>query len=97
MDKDERLRLRAQAQKMPAAMNIGKSGLTAGVVEEVRRQLEEHRLLKVKLLPSAREERASKEVAEELAERAEAELVEVRGHTAVLWRAGRRKRAPARS
>lgn len=94
MDKEERLALRAQAQKLPAAMNIGKSGLTDGVVEEVRRQLEEHRLLKVKLLASAREEKPREDLAAELAERAGAELVEVRGNTAVLWRGKARRRRP---
>lgn len=92
MDAEERRRLRVQAQGLPAAMNIGKAGLTAGVVEEVRRQLEEHRLVKVKLLASARGEQAREALAAELAERTGAELVEVRGNTAVLWR-GRRARA----
>jgi RNA-binding protein len=99
LEKDERLRLRAQAQGLKAAMNIGKSGLTEGVVDEVRRQLEEHRLLKVKLLPSSQEEQAREDLAAELAQRCGAELVEVRGNTAVLWRgkAQRRPRPPPKA
>jgi RNA-binding protein len=93
MDQAEKLKLRAKAQSLPAKMNIGKSGLTEGVVEEVRRQLEEDRLLKVKLLASAREEASREALAQELAERTGAELVEVRGNTAVLWR-GRAARRP---
>lgn len=93
MDAEEKARLRAQAQSLTAVMNVGKSGLTDGVVEEVSRQLDEHRLLKVKLLPSSREERARDDLAEELAKRTRAELVEVRGNTAVLWR-GKKPRAP---
>lgn len=86
MDKDERLRLRAQAQQLDPVMNIGKGGVTAGVVKEVQRQLDEHRLLKVRVLPGARGERGTPDLARDLAARAGAELVEVRGHTAVLWK-----------
>lgn len=92
MDTDERLKLRAQAQKLEAAMQVGKSGLTEGVVEEVRRQLEEHRLLKLRLLPASQEERSREELAGDLAERTGSELVEVRGNTVVLWR-GKKQRA----
>lgn len=93
MDTAERLRLRAKAQALSAAMSVGKSGLTDGVVEEVRRQLEEHRLLKLRLLPSAQEERSREELAAELAQRTRSELVEVRGNTVVLWR-GKKQRVP---
>ncbi|MCA1813048.1 MAG: YhbY family RNA-binding protein, partial [Halobacteriales archaeon] len=61
MDTDERLRLRAKAQALEAVMSIGKSGVTDGVVEEVVRQLEEHHLLKVRVLASARDEKSTQE------------------------------------
>jgi RNA-binding protein len=91
MDQAEQHKLRARAQRLDAAMNIGKSGVSAGVVEEARRHLEEHRLLKVRFLAAARDERGSGELAQDLAARAGAELVEVRGHTAVLWKPGARR------
>lgn len=94
MEGADRQKLAARAQQLKPAMNIGKAGLTTGVVDEVRRQLEEQRLLKVKLLASARGGQATKDLAAELAERAGAELVEVRGNTVVLWRK-RRPRARA--
>jgi RNA-binding protein len=91
LDTAERLKLRAEAQKLRAEMNIGKFGITAAVVDEVDRQLQEHRLLKVKLLASAREAQGREDLARDLAERTGAELVEIRGNTAVLWRRGKRK------
>jgi RNA-binding protein len=94
MDADERLRLRAKAQGLEAAMNIGKQGVSESVAEEVRRQLEDHRLMKVRFLPAARGEGSSAEMAEDLARRAGAELVEVRGHTAVLWKPRARRSGP---
>ena len=97
LDNATRLKLRAEAQKLRAESSVGKSGVNAGVVDEVDRQLEEHRLLKIKLLASAREEHTREELARELAERTGAELIEVRGNTAVLWRRGKRRRTTAKT
>ena len=37
---------------MPITINVGKTGLTDSVLEEIKRQLERHETLKVKFLPS---------------------------------------------
>ena len=51
-----------------------------------------HEIVKVKILKSALADKKAKEVASEVAEKTEASLVEVRGHTFILYRRKKRKK-----
>ena len=64
---------------------VGKNGIDA-VVDELSDQLAERNLVKVKFLRAARGGTTAEELAEDLAEQANADLVRSRGHTAVLER-----------
>lgn len=86
--------LRATGQTLAVAFQIGKSGLTDGVVKELQARLAQEPLVKVKLLKSAREDGDVAALARELAERARVVLVETRGHTALYYRKPRHKRGP---
>jgi RNA-binding protein len=71
----------------PAMMQIGKSGMTDGVIEEAKRLLKKHKYVKVRLLRSSMGENDSKQTLfENLCAKAGARLVGVRGNTAVLFR-----------
>lgn len=86
--------LRASGQSIDVSFQVGKAGVTDGVVEELKTWLERDPLIKVKILKGAREDADTKTLASELAERAGVVLVEVRGHTALFYkpRKGRRIR-----
>jgi RNA-binding protein len=84
--------LRATGQTIDAAFQIGKSGVTDGVVKELQAHLSREPLVKVKLLKSALGEADIKAVAADLATRARVVLVETRGHTALFHRPPRHKR-----
>lgn len=84
--------LRATGQSLDAAFQVGKSGVTEGVVKELVSWLEREPLVKVKLLKSSQEEGDARSVAQALAERAGATLIEVRGHTALFYRPKPRQR-----
>jgi len=70
---------------------VGKAGVSEGLLEEVSRQLDARRAVKVKVQRSALAERTVEDVAVEVAERTGAELIEVRGRTFVLYRRRRHK------
>lgn len=78
--------LRSQAQTLDAVLQMGKAGLTDAFVDEVKNQLDKEDLIKVRLLRSARAGEDRKDLAEDLAEAAGAVLIEVKGHTVVLYR-----------
>ena len=77
---------RSIAGGLEATVRMGKAGVTAALIEEIRAQIKKKGMVKVKLLGTKREE--TKLIAAELAERCHAELVEVRGNTVSLWKKG---------
>ena len=62
---------------------VGKGGIDS-VADEVTTQLDDHDLVKVKFLRSARGDRSAEELAVELASAAGGSVVQTRGHTAVI-------------
>ncbi len=77
--------LKRRAHDLDVTVWIGKSGLEA-VVDELDDQLSTNDLVKVKFLRAARAGSSTDEKAADLADRVNADLVDVRGHTAVLYR-----------
>lgn len=77
--------LRKRAHDLDVTVWVGKSGIDA-VVDELDDQLDNTDLVKVKFLRSARGGTSTDELAEGLADRVDADLVETRGNTGVLHR-----------
>ncbi len=77
--------LKRRAHDLDVTVWIGKSGLES-VVDELDDQLSTNDLVKVKFLRAARAGSSTDEKAADLADRVNADLVDVRGHTAVLYR-----------
>jgi RNA-binding protein len=82
MNKQEK---KAEATDIEPTLHVGKSGIGV-VVEELRIQLKNRNIVKVKILKSAFNETGKKELAEKLAGLSNSELIEVRGNTAVFCR-----------
>lgn len=77
---------RKAAHEIDATVRVGKGGVES-VADELADQLADDEPRKVKFLRSARGgDTDTEDVAEELAEDADAKLVETRGHTAVYVR-----------
>ncbi len=74
--------LKGKGTELKATMHIGKEGVTEGLVEELKNQIKANRLVKVKVLASSAE--MKREMADELAIKSGAELLEVRGNTILL-------------
>lgn len=83
-------RAKAAGQSVEVTVVIGRGGLTDGNAAEVKAQLKERGLVKVKVSREAADAAGRHKLAEDLAARAGGELVEVRGLTALLASRGRR-------
>jgi RNA-binding protein len=86
--------LRATGQTIDVAFQVGKSGVTDGVVKELQAHLMREPLVKIRIHATASEGSDTKALATDLATRARVVLVEVRGHTALYHRPRRDKRGP---
>lgn len=69
---------------------VGKQG-GAQIVNEVSRQLDQREIVKVKLLKSALRTELTKDIASKMAQKTSATLIDVRGHTFILYRPRRKK------
>jgi len=69
---------------------IGKEGLTPQLSNEIEKQLEKKKMLKIRILKSALEHETAQAIAAKAAEQTGAALVEVRGHVFLIYR--RRKK-----
>lgn len=75
---------RAKARTLYPAMQIGKSGITQGLIRELQKQLKLKKLIKIKLMKSFIEDKNKKEIAKELARKTGAELISQIGNVVVL-------------
>ncbi|WP_121742370.1 YhbY family RNA-binding protein [Natronorubrum halophilum] len=82
MDKQE---LKQEAHDLDVTVWVGKSGVES-VVDELGDQLSERTLVKVKFLRAARAGSSTEEKAADLADRVNADVIDTRGHTAVVHR-----------
>jgi len=82
MQSESRRELRKRGSETKPTVHIGKDGITDGLVEEIRLQIKKHKLVKIRVLPSA--ERSREEIAKELETRTSSQLVEIRGNTVLL-------------
>lgn len=66
---------------------VGKEGLTSQLISEIEKQLQQNKMVKVRILPAAlQEENTAQAIAAKAAEQTSAALVEVRGHVFILFR-----------
>lgn len=86
----QRRYLRALGQRLTPLLHIGHEGVSDAVVRQADTLLEAHELIKVRVSENAPESRH--DVAAALAARTNAELAQVLGRTALLYRA--RKEEP---
>ena len=82
--------LRGQAHDLKALLQIGNKGITPAFISELDAVLEQHELVKVKVTGEDREARDT--MIDELADKADAALVQRIGHTAVLYRPSKERR-----
>ena len=77
MDKE----LRAKGKLLKPTINVGKSGLTKGIVDNIKLQLKKRKLIKVKILRTVEDK---KKMVDEIIMHTDAELVQKIGNVIVL-------------
>ena len=88
MTSSQRATLRSLAMQMQPTTNIGKNGISDMLIKQIDEQLESRELIKVAVLKNA--EFSAKEIAEELAQNSNAEVVQVLGSKITLYRVSKK-------
>ncbi len=76
--------LRGLGQRLQPALKLGKSGVTAELLLELQRALNQHELVKVRFIGADRDERAT--LCEQVAAEGRCLCVGAVGHTALFYR-----------
>ncbi len=65
---------------------IGKDGVTSQLLKEIEKQLEKKKMIKMRILKTALQNKSAAAIAATAAEQTGASLAEVRGHTFMLYK-----------
>ncbi|MBI5392668.1 YhbY family RNA-binding protein [Candidatus Woesearchaeota archaeon] len=85
MDKINNIKeLKDKARLLNPAVRIGKSGITENLLKEIRFQLEQKKLIKIKLLSAALSQMEKKKTADLIAEETNANIVQIIGNCVIL-------------
>lgn len=91
MDTSFKQSLKAQAHHLKPVVLLGAKGLTEAVIAETDIALASHELIKVKISGAEKEDKL--QMATELCEKLQAELVQLIGNTAIIYRKSEEKQA----
>lgn len=88
MDKEKLYKLRSEATHIKPILNVGKGGVSDQLITELKKAIKDRHLVKVKVLKSAsyEEEDGIDGIAEKLADATRSTIIDVRGHSVVLYR-----------
>ena len=65
---------------------VGKEGATPQIMNEIGRQLDQRKMVKAKILKTALQNEEARDIASKIANQTESSLIEVRGHTFILYK-----------
>lgn len=79
-------KLKADANRLRPMVRIGKNGVTRELIAEVSRLLRKKELVKIKILNNSSQKEMAEEVALLLASKTNSIVIDVIGHTIVLYK-----------
>ncbi|GGI84291.1 ribosome assembly RNA-binding protein YhbY [Legionella impletisoli] len=84
MDTSFKQSLKAKAHHLKPVVMVGAKGLTEAVLEETNNALLAHELIKVKISGAEKEDKVN--IAHQMANQLQAEMIQLIGNTAILYR-----------
>jgi len=81
---------RALSAERPT-VHVGKEGATTQIINEISKQLDTREMIKAKILKTALKDEESKNIATKIAQQTDSLLIEVRGHTFLLYKRKKKK------
>jgi RNA-binding protein len=70
----------------PVILQVGKGGISEGLIKEAKRLLKEHKIMKIRILRNALDGTTKQQLANLFCEKTGAGLVGMRGNTAVVFK-----------
>ncbi|HYB68388.1 MAG TPA: YhbY family RNA-binding protein [Candidatus Acidoferrales bacterium] len=77
-------RMKRQLSLEKPTIWVGKDGASPQTINEISRQLEKRKIVKVQILKTALKDESAKDIASKTAQQTASTLIDVRGHTFIL-------------
>ena len=90
LNNQEKSKLRAMGQKLKSLFQIGKDGISENLIKTLNDSLEAHELVKLNALKSC--PTPIQEIAIELSAQTKSEIIQIIGHTVVLYRRSKKNK-----
>ena len=87
-------RIKSELSTEKPTIWIGKDGASQQILNEISRQLEKREMVKIKILQTAFGEEETKNIALKVTEKTESTLIDLRGHTIILYKPRKKKQNP---
>ena len=87
-------RLKREFHAQQPTVWVGKEGATQQVINEINRQLEQHEAVKAKIHQTALKDQETKQLVTNITIQTNATLIDLRGHTFILYKKRRRQTTP---
>lgn len=84
-------RIKRELSAQKPTVWVGKEGATTQIINEIDRQLEQHEVVKAKIQQTALKTEQANDIATKIANQTNSTLIEVRGHTFILYKKRKRK------
>jgi len=85
-------RIKRELSEEKPTVWVGKEGASSKTMNEILRQLKRREMVKIRILKSALREEEARDVASKIAQQTNSRLIEVRGHTLILYKPRERKK-----
>jgi len=79
-------RIKRELSEEKPTVWVGKEGATSQIIGEIGRQLDKRKTVKAKILRTALRNEEAREMASRIASQTDSSLIEVRGHTFILYK-----------
>jgi RNA-binding protein len=78
--------VKRQLTEEKPTVKIGKNGASKEILQEISKQLDKNKMVKIKILKTALQTNEAHKMASEIAVQTRSALVEIRGHTFMLYK-----------
>lgn len=84
-------RIKSELNTEKPTIWIGKDGASQQILNDISKQLEKREMAKIKILKTALEGEETKNIVAKIAEKTGSTLIDVKGHTIILYKPRKRK------
>ncbi len=86
IDKKEKSKIKSHLADIKHSVSIGKNGINDQVIASLKKRIKAHKYLKIKMLKNYNPKKSKNEIANEIANKLKADVIDIRGNCIGLYK-----------